>query len=94
MPYLTKEKKMLVDWSDQRTATNPGVLNYCLSMMCYRYLVSKKESYQTYNDIVGALECCKQELYRRLIANYEDIKIKENGDVFEPPQFTKIRGLK
>jgi hypothetical protein len=32
-------------------------------------------------DIVGALRCCELEIYRRLAAPYEDLKIKENGDV-------------
>jgi hypothetical protein len=27
------------------------------------------------------LECCKLELYRKIAAPYEDIKIQENGDV-------------
>lgn len=27
------------------------------------------------------LECCKQELYRRLLSIHEDKKIIENGDV-------------
>jgi hypothetical protein len=31
--------------------------------------------------VIGALENCKMELYRRKIAPYEDIKIEENGDV-------------
>ncbi len=93
MPYLTKEKKMLVNYADQKIATCAGELNYCLSMACYRYLIGKGENYQTYNDIVGALENCKQEFYRRFISGYEDIKIQENGDVFEQPEFTSIKGL-
>jgi hypothetical protein len=35
-----------------------------------------------YNDVIGALECCKLELYRRMVAPYENTKIKENGDVY------------
>ena len=58
-----------------------GGLNYILTTTCLYYLKTKGESYQTYNDIIGALECCKLELYRRKISPYEDIKIKENGDV-------------
>jgi hypothetical protein len=33
------------------------------------------------NRAMGVLECIKQEFYRRVAAPYEDIKIKENGDV-------------
>jgi len=32
-------------------------------------------------DVLGALECAKLEFYRRLVAVYEDVKIRENGDV-------------
>jgi hypothetical protein len=32
--------------------------------------------------MIGALECCKLELYRMLIAPYEDAKINENGGVY------------
>jgi hypothetical protein len=40
-----------------------------------------ERSYARFNAINGALECCKQEVYRRLIAPYEDTKIEDNGDV-------------
>ena len=42
---------------------------------------ANKVSYQTYNDIVGVLDCAKMEIYRRLVAKYEDAKVEENGDV-------------
>jgi broad-specificity NMP kinase len=61
---------------------NAGELNYLLTMTVSDYLFAKKHSYQTFNDVIGVLECMKQELYRRLIGPYEDTKIKENGDVF------------
>ena len=33
-------------------------------------------------NLVGVLECAKLELYRRLAAPYEDLKIEDNGDVY------------
>ena len=33
------------------------------------------------NKAMGVLECVKQEYYRRVAAPYEDIKIRESGDV-------------
>jgi len=39
-------------------------------------------SYQTINDIIGALEGAKMEFYRRVVVPYEDKKIKDNGDVY------------
>jgi len=37
--------------------------------------------YSDYNEIIGVLECCKLEFYRRKAAPYEDKKIISNGDV-------------
>jgi hypothetical protein len=85
MPYIAqkdREKFSAFTQSmkdlDIKTA---GELNYLLTMLTHRYLNQKPESYQMYNDAVGALEGAKLELYRRHVAPYENIKIKENGDV-------------
>jgi hypothetical protein len=60
---------------------NPGDLNYAITTICHAYLQNNGENYQHYNDIIGALEGVKLELYRRHTAPYEDLKIAENGDV-------------
>lgn len=39
-------------------------------------------NYQGINDIIGALEGAKAEFQRRKVADYEDTKIAENGDVY------------
>jgi hypothetical protein len=41
----------------------------------------ENESYSNYADIIGTLECAKQELYRRWVADYEDKAIAKNGDL-------------
>ncbi len=91
MPYI--EKSLRADWnfitSQLKTyfimnIVTPGVLNYLITEVCQLYLQKKGESYRHYNDIVGVLDCVKQELYRRRIIPYEDKKIKENGDVYGP----------
>jgi hypothetical protein len=48
------------------------------------YLAQHGISYRVFNEIVGALECAKIETYRRQIANLEEMKKQENGDVFIP----------
>lgn len=60
----------------------PGELNYTLSRICFQYVVRKGASYATYNEVIGALECAKLELYRRQVAEYENQKCRENGDVY------------
>jgi hypothetical protein len=60
-----------------------GDLNYILTKACNAYLNRLLvKNYQGYNDVIGALECCKLEMYRRSIAPYEDNKIAEHGDVY------------
>lgn len=59
----------------------PGDLNYVITLICQQYLKSKGLRYQYVNDIIGALEGCKLEFYRRIVSNYEDEKINLNGDV-------------
>jgi hypothetical protein len=57
-----------------------GELNYLFTRIIDRQL--DNANYARYNEIIGALECCKLELYRRMIVPYEDKKKKENGDVY------------
>lgn len=81
MPYITEAQRdrILANPGDSQ---NPGELNYELTLICQAYLFNTKHSYQNYNDVIGALEACKLEFYRRLVSPYEDKKITENGDVY------------
>jgi len=79
MPYIKHYRRTPLNFLG--IAKTCGELNYILTKKCLDYLKIHGESYQTYNDIIGALENCKLELYRRRISNYEDKKIAENGDV-------------
>ena len=60
---------------------NSGELNYVFTVISQMYLKTHGLKYQNINDIIGALEGCKQEIYRRIAAPYEDEKISLNGDV-------------
>jgi len=80
MPYI-KEDERFPD-SCFSECDNVGELNYSFSKIINKYLNEKGLKYQHINDVIGALECCKLELYRRIAVPYEDVKIKENGDVF------------
>lgn len=81
MPYI--EQRLRDDLQSREACpTTPGELNFMFTDVIKDYLLYKGESYQTYNDIIGALDCCGKELYRRKIAPYEDMKINQNGDVY------------
>lgn len=72
--------KLILDPVQFGTRAKAGVLNYLFTVILKSVLDDDKR-YDTANSLIGALECCKLELYRRYIAPYEDEKILENGDV-------------
>ena len=79
MPYINELRKLAVE---EKGPLNSGELNYLFTEICQFYWIENGQNYQAFNDIIGALEGCKLELYRRMVAPYEDQKIKENGDVY------------
>jgi hypothetical protein len=79
MPYIKKQDREELDLGC--IPRNAGELNYTIHLLLQNYMLTKDESYQVYNDIIGALEAAKMELYRRRVAPYEELKIKENGDI-------------
>lgn len=81
MPYISKESRKDI-WETQRPPDSPGELNYLLTNICLQYVDYNTPGYTIYNDVIGALEACKLEFYRRAVAPYEDKKIEENGDVY------------
>lgn len=83
MPYVDTEarQRIQVAFSSRGSPQTPGELNYYLTTVVQRYLKEHGVNYQHFNDVIGALEGCKLELYRRFVAQYEDNKIEDNGDV-------------
>ena len=55
-----------------------GDLNYVVTKLLKEVYPLR---YYHINKAVGVLECIKLEFYRRVAAPYEDLKIKESGDV-------------
>lgn len=83
MPYIKPNNKLFLDIG--APAETAGELNYQITSMIKRYVKEKGLSYQTINDVVGALEGAKTEFQRRIVNPYEDKKIQENGDVYDLP---------
>lgn len=84
MPYITEDRREEI-YDNQafgHDAENAGELNFKITSLLINYQNRKGMSYQTANDIIGALEGAKLEFYRRQVAKYEDQKIKDNGDVY------------
>ena len=85
MPYIKVEDrahyKEVIEAVLDTGIDVPGELNYLITCICQIYLQHCGESYASHNEIIGVLECVKQEWYRRQTVPYENKKIEENGDV-------------
>lgn len=86
MPYIKPEARpafnnLIVELA--KAIVEPGELNYVITQLVHT-LSNRARPHRNYsfmNGLVGALECAKLELYRRMLAPYEDQKIAQNGDV-------------
>lgn len=88
MPYITKEERGKYDGYIASIVNQInrlekedicGHLNYVITKML---IMTEPKRYKHFNALIGALESAKLELYRRMIAKYEDEKIEQNGDVY------------
>ena len=68
-----------LDWTPQ----NAGDLNFLVTCFIDNYLLKNGTRYANINEMIGALECCKLELYRKIAAPYENLKEVENGAVYQ-----------
>lgn len=76
MPYIPQDRR-------GKIPETAGELNYAFSWVIKQYRGLKGDCYQTFNDIIGALEGQKMEFVRRIVNPYEDLKCKERGDVYD-----------
>lgn len=81
MPYIPNHtvRKALDD--GRFKPKSAGELNYAITRLVTNYLRGDY-GYDQLNEAIGVLECSKLELYRRMVAPYEDAKCAENGDVY------------
>ena len=81
MPYISdSDKRREIDAIvkvHRKTLTDKGSINYLL----FKLAKETCDNYGDFRSLFGELEAAKLEIYRRLVAPYEDKKIKENGDV-------------
>jgi hypothetical protein len=83
MPYTKQERRgaILAGAKPQ----DAGELNFAITVLVDTYLKDKGGGlrYAHLNEVIGAMDCAKLELYRRVSALYEDKKIAESGDVYK-----------
>lgn len=85
MPYITRDRRAAIDprvYAKDCYPLTAGELNYAITMLMKAYWQNHNRSYQTINDIVGAVEGAKAEFQRRVVVPYENDKIETNGDVY------------
>jgi hypothetical protein len=86
MPYIDKPGReqmepLLAPLLDDIDNWTVGALNYAITRLALAWL-RQDPSYTVLNAGIGALECAKQELYRRMVVPYEEGKQAANGDVY------------
>lgn len=92
MPYIKESRRQeLIE--NIRTPENAGELNFKISHLVNQYFNQEGEiTYFTINEVIGVLECAKLEVYRRIAQHFEDIKMRENGDVYSGCVFPNEKG--
>lgn len=87
MPYIKKTERPVIDslvdplidhLKSLPETDQDGALNYTVTKII-KHLYPQK--YFHFNRALGVLTAITHELYRKIIAPYEDEKIVENGDV-------------
>jgi hypothetical protein len=93
MPYIPQQDRTAYDpliaglveaLARQHPDRRKGHANYVLTQVlrgAWGVDAAAGESYSNYADVIGTLECAKQELYRRWAAAYEDGAIARHGDL-------------
>lgn len=80
MPYVEQSKREAIADRVIRPA-NAGELNYLLTETIRSYWIHSPRNYQSINDISGAMTEALAEFRRRVVVDYENKKIKLNGDI-------------
>lgn len=80
MPHIDQDAREQIEAGPDPLTV--GELNFAITRLCRRYFEPGPHDYTAVNEIVGALECAKQEWYRRIAVPLEDLKRAINGDVY------------
>ena len=90
MPYIKRSERgqyqelvaELAKRIPQERTARPGHMNYVISLLVDK-VYGHQMRYADHNEALGMLTGVTQEFYRRKTAPYEDLKIKEEGDLTE-----------
>ena len=87
MPYIHPELRPKLDYVvhqlEHPQGLQPGELNYLITKIVLAWLgPPTTRNYARLSAALGVLTDVHDELYRRIVADYEDRKWAENGDVY------------
>ena len=92
MPYIKNEDREcfedavdnIVDeiLAETSETSRSGMLNFVISTIIAELINAEGLTYNRANSYIGVLTCAQLELYRRVVAPYEDDKARANGDVY------------
>ncbi len=86
MPYITQTRRDLLDPAINDLGDymqDVGDLNYIITRLTLHLLMREGLSYENINNTLGTAQLSFNEMYRRIAAEYEDFKLRENGDLHE-----------
>jgi len=93
MPYVNEPDRELLDPFIEELGqhvVSVGDLNYIVTRLTLKHLIRQGITYANFNAEMGMFLCALLEMYRRVGVIYEDLKIKQNGDVEEYTQIEKL----
>lgn len=82
MPYVPKMHRINLEPRSFRDPESEGELDFQITRLAQKYLDTTEKRFADYARVIGVLESVKLELYRRVIAPYEDTKAAQHGDVY------------
>lgn len=82
MPYVKQDRRLeldqVVEAMVKANIKADGDLNYVLYTFAKRFIPA---SYNNYKNYLGELNEAAMEIRRRLLSEYEEKKIRDNGDI-------------
>jgi len=88
MPYITPQDRVQIDEQISHiTPQDGGELQYMIATLIQNYyenaIGSARPRYADMEGMMGALSGASLEHYRCVVAPYEDLKMKQNGGVYD-----------
>jgi len=93
MPYVDEPNRELLDPYIEELGQHIGSvgdLNYIVTRLTLKHLIRQGISYTNFNAEMGMFLCALLEMYRRVGVIYEELKIKQNGDV---PEYSEVERI-